>query len=154
MTDTVTDGKYNVGYVTGVFDLFHIGHLNLLSKSKSRCHYLIVGVVDDELAELNKYKRPYIPFDERVEIIKQCKYVDRVIRLTKENTNALEVWKELRYGCLFSGNDHENDPYWIRLQNQLRSIGSNLEFFPYTKGTSSTMLQNIIKNEVEKGEKK
>lgn len=149
LTDTMSDGKYNIGYVTGVFDLFHIGHLNLLKNCKKRCHYLIAGVLTDELTEQDKAKRPFIPFEERMEIVKQCKYVDRVVAVDFHNTNKIDAWKELRYGCLFSGSDHEGQPYWTWLQRKLRTIGSDLEFFPYTKSTSSTMLQAAIKGRMK-----
>lgn len=145
LTNTISDGKYNIGYVTGVFDLFHIGHLNLLRNCKSRCHYLIAGVLTDELTEQDKNKTPFISFEERMEIVRQCSYVDRVVPVDFHNTNKVDAWKELRYGCLFSGSDHEGEPYWIWLQRQLRSLGSELEFFPYTQSTSSTMLQTAIR---------
>ena len=150
LSNTTLDGKYNIGYVTGVFDLFHIGHLNILKQCKNRCHYLIVGVVNDNLVELEKGKCPFIPLKERMEIVRQCKYVDKVVEIDEHNTNKLDAWKELRYGCLFAGSDHEVQDDWLNLQRQLRSLGANLEFFPYTEGTSSTILQKIIKNEVEK----
>lgn len=146
IADTMTDDKYNIGYITGAFDLFHIGHLNILKNSKSRCHYLIAGVLTDEIIIEEKHKTPFIPFDERIEIVKQCKYVDRVVAVDKHNTNKLDAWNELKFGCFFSGNDHAGTKSYTRLQSQLRSLGSNLEFFPYTQGTSSTMLQNVIKN--------
>ncbi len=148
LSNTVSDGRYHIGYVTGVFDLFHIGHLNLLRNCKARCHYLVAGVLTDELTEQDKHKRPFIPFEERMEIVKQCKYVDRVITVDFHNTNKVDAWKELRYGCLFSGSDHEGEPYWMWLQSRLRSLGSELEFFPYTQSTSSTMLQAVIKEQV------
>ena len=150
LSNATLDGKYNIGYVTGVFDLFHIGHLNILKQCKNRCHYLIVGVVNDNLVELEKGKCPFIPLKERMEIVGQCKYVDKVVEIDEHNTNKLDAWKELRYGCLFAGSDHEVQHDWLNLQRQLRSLGANLEFFPYTEGTSSTILQKIIKNEVEK----
>jgi len=148
ITDTMSDGKYNIGYVTGAFDLFHIGHLNILRRYKERCHYLIAGVLTDEIIENEKFKTPFIPFEERFEIIKQCRYVDRAIPVDIHNTNKIDAWKELRYGCLFAGGDHEGDPGWIDLQKQLRTLGSELEFFPYTQSTSSTMLQKAIKNQL------
>lgn len=150
LTNTTYDGKYNIGYVTGVFDLFHIGHLNLLKNCKSRCHYLVAGVLTDELTKQDKHKTPFIPFEERMEIVRQCKYVDRVIPVDFHNTNKVDAWKELKYGCLFSGSDHEGQPYWTWLQRQLRSLGSELEFFPYTQSTSSTMLQTAIREAAEK----
>ncbi len=146
IADAQSDGKYNIGYVTGAFDLFHIGHLNLLKKCKERSHYLIAGVLTDEIIENEKHKTPFIPFEERIEIVKQCRYVDRVIPIDKNNTNKIDAWKELRYGCLFSGSDHEL--HWTRLQAELRSLGSELEFFPYTQSTSSSMLQKAIKEQI------
>ena len=140
--------KYQIGYVTGAFDLFHIGHLNVLKNSKSRCEYLIAGVLTDEIIEAEKHKTPFIPFEERLEIVKQCKYVDRVVAIDSHNTDKIDAWKELRFDCLFSGNDHDGQPYWTWLRRQLRSIGSNLEFFPYTQSTSSTMLQAAIRGEI------
>jgi cytidyltransferase-like protein len=149
LSDAKSEGKYNIGYVTGAFDLFHIGHLNLLKRCKERCHYLIAGVLTDEIIEKEKHKTPFIPFEERIEIISQCKYVDRAIPVDKHNTNKIDAWKELRYGCLFSGSDHQGEPYWMTLQSKLRTLGSDLEFFPYTKSTSSTMLQKAIKDHLK-----
>ena len=142
--NTMTDDKYNIGYVTGAFDLFHIGHLNLLKNCKTRSHYLIAGVLTDEIIINEKHKTPFIPFEERIEIVKQCRYVDRVIAVDSHNTNKLDAWKELKYGCIFSGSDHANSQYWPKLRSQLRSLGSNAEIFPYTQSTSSTMLQKVI----------
>lgn len=147
VTDTNSDGKYNIGYVTGAFDLFHIGHLNLLRRCKERSHYLIAGVLTDEIIQAEKHKTPFISFEERIEIVKQCRYVDRVVPVDKHNTNKIDAWKELRYGCLFSGSDHVQ--HWIMLQKQLRSLGSELEFFPYTQTTSSSMLQKAIRTQIE-----
>lgn len=149
LENTISDGRYNIGYVTGVFDLFHIGHLNLLKNCKARCHYLVAGVLTDELTERDKHKKPFIPFEERKEIVRQCKYVDRVITVDFHNTNKVNAWKELRYGCLFSGSDHEGQPSWMWLQAQLRTLGAELEFFPYTKSTSSSMLQALIQERAE-----
>lgn len=150
LVNSMSDGKYHIGYVTGVFDLFHIGHLNLLKNCKSRCHYLVAGVLTDELTQHDKNKTPFISFEERMEIVSQCKYVDRVIPVDFHNTNKVDAWKELRYGCLFSGSDHKGEPYWVWLQRQLQSLGAELEFFPYTQSTSSTMLQAAIREEVGK----
>lgn len=148
ISNSKTDGKYNIGYVPGVFDLFHIGHLNLLRRSKERCNYLIVGVINDELVERDKHKKPFIPFNERIEIVKQCKYVDRAIEINLENAGKIEAWKKLHYDCLFSGSDYETDEYFKMLQQQLRRLGSNLEFFPYTESTSSTMIQEVLKKNI------
>lgn len=134
--------KYNIGYVTGVFDLFHIGHLNILRKCKERCEYLIAGVLTDELAERDKGKRPFIPFEERLAIVQQIKYVDRVIPVNFHNTDKMEAWKQLHYDCHFAGTDHEEGDYWLK--RQLQTVGSNVEHFPYTESTSSTKLKQMI----------
>jgi len=149
ITDTIHSGKYDVGYVTGAFDLFHIGHLNILKNSKSRCHHLIAGVLTDQIIIQDKFKEPFIPFEERLEIVRQCKYVDDVIAIDLHNTNKVDAWRELRYGCLFCGSDHYGAPYWMNLQKELQHLGSNLEFFPYTESTSSTMLQELIRRQIE-----
>ena len=146
------DGKYSTGFVTGVFDLFHIGHLNVLKNSKARCKYLIAGVLTDELAAQDKGTRPVVPYEERAEIVRQCKYVDEVVPIDFHNADKMIAWKELHFGCLFSGSDHINEEYWISLRKQLQSVGSELEFFPYTEQTSSTLLQHTIRGE-EKNKK-
>jgi cytidyltransferase-related domain len=133
--------KYNIGYVTGVFDLFHIGHLNILQRSKERCEYLIAGVLTDEICIAEKGKKPVISFDERMEIVRHIDYVDRVVPVDYSNTNKFDAWRQLHYDCFFSGSDHE----WYWLKKQLNSVGSNVEVFPYTQGTSSTELGAFIK---------
>lgn len=145
---SMTDGKYDIGFTLGVFDLFHIGHLNILKRSKERCHYLIVGVVRDENVEFSKHKKPYIPFEERMEIVKQCKYVDEVIEIGLNDAGSIELWRKLGYDCFFMGGDHKNEDSWLQLQLQLKSLGAEVEFFPYTEGTSSTKLQSIISKEI------
>lgn len=148
LVNTISGGKYDVGFVTGAFDLFHIGHLNILKNSKSRCHHLVAGVLTDQIIIQDKFKEPFVPFEERIEIVKQCKYVDDVIAIDLHNTNKIDAWRELRYGSLFCGSDHYGVPYWMDLQMELRHLGSNLEFFPYTESTSSTMLQNAIRGRI------
>lgn len=135
---------YKKGYVPGVYDLFHIGHLNLIRRCKARCEYLIVGVLTDELVEFYKKQKPIIPFCERAEIISALRDVDEVIAVTFENTNKIEAWKQLHYDCHFSGSDHSSD--WIKIREKLRALGSDMEFFPYTEGTSSTRIKELILN--------
>lgn len=134
--------KYKIGYVPGVFDLFHIGHLNLLKKCKERCDYLIAGVLTDELVMHFKGKKPFIPYGERAAIVAAIEYVDKVVPVNFENTVKLDAWKLYRYDCHFSGNDHGDD--WKVDKEQLLSVGSNMEFFQYTEGTSSTKIKAMI----------
>lgn len=134
---------YGTGYVPGVYDLYHVGHLNLLKKSKARCRNLIVGVLTDELAFYFKHKYPYIPFAERIEIMKSVKYVDQVIRVDNSNTVKMDAWRQLRFDCHFSGDDHLKD--WDVPLKALRAVGSNMEFFSYTKATSSTQIKEKMR---------
>jgi glycerol-3-phosphate cytidylyltransferase len=134
--------KYKIGYVPGVFDLFHIGHLNLFRNCKERCEYLIAGVLIDELVILYKKKAPYIPFEERFAIVEAIKYVDKVVPVTYENTEKFDAWKMYHYDCHFSGSDHCSD-WKVELQ-QLKEVGSNMEFLPYTESTSSTAIKKLI----------
>lgn len=131
---------YRIGYVPGVFDLFHIGHLNLLRNAKSRCEYLIVGVLTDELVEHFKKRRPVIPYAQRAAIIGAVSYVDRVVPVDFSNTKKIDAWRKYHYDCHFSGNDHGTD--WLNDLQQLREVGSDMEFFEYTRATSSTKIRN------------
>ncbi len=136
--------KYHTGYVPGVYDLFHIGHLNLIRNCKKYCDYLIVGVLTDELVEFYKGKKPFIPFAERAEIIEALKDVDKVIAVGFENTDKIDAWHQLHYDVHFSGDDHKDD--WQEVNLQLCSLGAAMEFLPYTKSTSSTQLRKLIED--------
>lgn len=146
----ITDIKkaYKVGYVPGVYDLFHVGHLNLIERCKARCEYLIVGVLTDELVEFYKNKRPYIPYEERARIVAALKDVDQVVPVDFKNTDKMDAWNLYHYDCHFSGSDHGSD--WDEVCAKLRDVGSNMEFFPYTEGTSSTQLKELINKEIAK----
>lgn len=135
--------KYEVGYVAGVFDLFHIGHLNVLKRAKENCERLIVGVVSDKQAN-NKKRSTYISEDERLEIVRACKYVDEAFLLPLEASDTKDVYGKYHFDVQFSGSDYENDPVWLEKQEWLRERGSDLVFFPYTQSTSSTKLKSAI----------
>lgn len=137
---------YKIGYVAGTYDLFHIGHLNLFRRAKERCDYLIVGVVNDELSVHIKGKRPYIPFDERIALVRACRYVDEAVEVSFANSDKIAAWHQLHYDCHFSGDDHAND--WGRELAELRALGANMEFFPYTQSTSSTQIQRAISRDL------
>lgn len=130
---------YRIGYVPGAFDLFHIGHLNLLRCSKSRCEYLIAGVLTDELYEYFKKRKPVIPYEQRAAIVSAISYVDRVVPVDFSNTVKIDAWKRYHYDCHFSGNDHGAE--WTHDLQQLREVGADMEFFEYTKATSSTEIR-------------
>jgi cytidyltransferase-like protein len=136
---------YKVGYCPGAFDLFHIGHLNLLRRSKERCEYLIAGVVTDEVYENYKWKMPCISFAERFAIVDAIEYVDETIGVTQELMSKITAWHQFHYDCHFAGSDHTGA--WPDVEAFLHSVGSQLEFFDYTQSTSSTRIRKIIEQE-------
>ncbi|MBD1432233.1 adenylyltransferase/cytidyltransferase family protein [Sphingobacterium sp. DN00404] len=130
-----------IGYTTGVFDLFHIGHLNILKKAKEHCDYLVVGVTIDELVEYKNVKA-VIPYDERKGIVESIKYVDQVVPQT--NMDKMEAWKELRFNRMFVGSDWKGTDKWDRYEKEFAKVGVEIIYFPYTKGTSSTRLREVL----------
>lgn len=130
-----------IGYTTGVYDLFHIGHLNLLRKAKEQCDYLIVGVSVDDLV-LYKHKRAVIPFEERIEIVRQIKYVDEAV--PQFNMNKMEAWEKYHFNKMFVGDDWKGTDKWNKIEEEMRSVGVELVYFPYTKGTSSTLINQVL----------
>lgn len=137
--------KYKIGYTTGVFDLFHIGHLNILRGAKEQCDHLIVGVSTDDLVVTYKHKRPVIPFEERIEIVRAIRYVDEVVPQT--SMDKLEAWNRLHYDALFHGSDWKGSPMYNEVERKLRSIGVDMVYLPHTTGTSSTMISDRIQDE-------
>lgn len=130
-----------IGYTTGVFDLFHIGHLNLLKNAKGLCDKLIVGITTDELVSY-KNKKAVIPFEERIEIVRNIKYVDAVV--PQENMDKIEACKKLKCDVIFVGDDWYNTPKWKDIEEELKGVGVKVIYFPYTKGTSSTLINEIL----------
>lgn len=142
------DKPYNVGYIAGVFDLFHIGHLNMFKRAKEQCRYLIVGVVSDEGVRLNKQAEPFVPFDERIEMVRSCKYVDEAIKLPLNLCGTKDIFNVYHFDVQFSGSDYEHDPEWLAEKEFLEKNGSTMVFFPYTQSTSSTKLKRAIENRI------
>ena len=134
--------KYPIGYTTGVFDMFHIGHLNILRQAKEMCEYLIVGVSTDELVFQSKHKSPIIPFDERVQIVSAIKYVDRVI--PQFNKDKLAAYEQYHFDVMFVGDDWKGSELFIKCENELKKRGSTVVYFTYTKGTSSSILREKL----------
>ena len=132
-----------IGYTTGVFDLFHIGHLNILRNAKSMCDKLIVGVTVDELVAY-KSKKAIIKHSERMEIVRNIKYVDAVI--PQENMNKFEAWEKLKFDIMFVGDDWYKEMKWESIEKKLSSVGVRTVYFPYTKGSSSTLLNDVLVN--------
>ena len=134
--------KYKVGYTTGVFDLFHIGHLNIFKKAKEYCEYLIVGVTTDEETYNLKKKYPIITFEERIEIVKNIKQVDEVF--VEENSNKLLAWEKLHFDVIFKGDDWKGSVLWNNYEKNFNKLNVNIIYFPYTEGTSSSKLRDIL----------
>lgn len=136
--------KYKVGYTTGVFDLFHIGHLNILKQAKERCDYLIVGVSTDEVVLSYKHKAPIIPFDERIAIVKAIRYVDEVV--PQISMDKLEAWKKLKFDVLFHGNDWKGSKMYNEVEKALEKEGVAVVYLEHTEGISSTQITERLKN--------
>lgn len=133
--------KQIIGYTTGVFDLFHIGHLNLLRNARSMCDHLIVGVTSDELVSY-KYKRAVIPFKERMEIIRCIQYVDTVVG--QYDMDKLGAWKKIKFDVMFVGDDWYNTDEWEKFEKQFKDVGVKIVYIPYTQGTSSTLVNEVL----------
>lgn len=131
-----------LGYTSGVYDLFHIGHLNLLKNARGLCDKLVVGVTVDKLVEY-KNKRAVIPFEERIEIVRSIQYVDAAI--PQEEIDKFKMWEKLHIDILFVGDDWYNSPSWQDMGEKFKAVGVKLIYFPYTKGTSSTILNATLK---------
>jgi len=130
-----------IGYTSGVYDLFHIGHLNLLKNAKGMCDKLIVGVTTDNLS-LYKGKKPLIPFEDRFEIVRSIKYVDAVV--PQETMDKAVMCKKLKASVLFVGDDWYRTSKWELIEQELEKIGVRVVYFPYTKGISSTTITNAL----------
>ncbi len=138
---------YKIGYTQGVYDMFHIGHLNLINHAKEYCDYLIVGVNSDELVESYKQKRPVIGQEERRLIVANIKAVDEcVIATTLDKT---EIWNELHFDAIFIGDDWKGNPRWEQTKEDLAKVGADVVFLPHTDGVTSTMLRPEAENKVE-----
>ena len=130
--------KYKIGYTTGVFDMFHIGHLNILKRAKEQCEYLIVGVSTDELVMQYKGKVPVIHYEDRKAIVEAIRYVDMVI---PQNTlNKIEAWSKWHFDVVFHGDDWKGSAMYNSVEEELRKVGCDMVFLPHTEGISSTEL--------------
>lgn len=132
-----------IGYTTGVYDMFHVGHLNVIKRAKEQCDFLIVGVSTDELVRKEKNKTPVIPFDERVEIVRAIKYVDKVV--PQEDKDKLGAWKKYHFNKMFVGSDWKGTPQWNKFEEQFNPLGVEIVYLQHTDGISSTQLTELIK---------
>lgn len=137
-----------IGYTTGVYDMFHIGHLNILRRAKEKCDYLIVGVSTDNLVRAEKNKTPVIPYDERVEIVKAIKYVDEVV--PQKDKNKLGAYLKYKFDKMFVGSDWEGTPQWKKFEEEFAPYGVEIVYLPHTDGISSTILREKTGGEAGK----
>ena len=140
---------YRIGYAVGAFDLFHIGHLNLLKQAKAHCDELIIGVVSDEVLKRTKGASPVIPEFERLEIVKSLSMVDRVV--LEVNEDRLDTWHELGFNVFFKGDDWKGTAKGMELERRFGEVGVSVEYFPYTIHTSSTLLRRALQALEENG---
>ncbi len=132
-----------IGYTTGVYDLLHVGHLNLLRNAKAMCDRLIVGVTVDELVAY-KNKRAVIPFDERIELVRALKYVD--IAVPQTSMDKTDAYERYRFNVMFVGDDWYKNEKWKAYEEQFYKLNVRIIYFPYTKGTSSTLINETLLN--------
>lgn len=131
-----------IGYAAGAFDLFHVGHLNLLRQAKSRCDYLIAGVVADDLLLQTKGHSPVIPLVERLEIVRNIGLVDEAV--AEVLPNKIDTWRKKPFDIFFKGDDWKGTPKGIALERDFSAVGVEIVYFPYTVHTSSTVLRRTL----------
>lgn len=131
-----------IGYTTGVFDMFHIGHLNIIKRAKEQCDFLIVGVSTDELVQKDKNKTPIIPFCDRCAIVESIKYVDRVV--PQEDKNKFAAWEKYGFNKMFVGSDWQGTPQWKVFEEQFAPVGVEIVYLDHTDGISSTILRDRL----------
>ena len=133
-----------IGYTTGVYDMFHVGHLNLLRRAKQQCDYLIVGVSTDELVRKEKKKSPIISLSERIEIVKAIRYVDEVVVQKDKNKLAAYLQMENKFQKMFVGSDWYGTPQWQTYEEEFKPYGVEIVYIPYTEGISSSYLRRKV----------
>ena len=138
----MADKKYKVGYTTGVFDMFHIGHLKILKKAKEQCEYLIVGVTTDELCKQRKNKLPVICEKDRVEIVDSIKYVDKVI--LQSDMDKIKPVVAHKVNAVFVGSDWKGTDAWNKYEKDFASVGCTVVYLDHTEGISSTILRERL----------
>ncbi len=139
--------KYDKGITVGVFDLLHVGHLNLLERCKEKCDYLIVAVCDDEYVFNVKHTKPIVSLNDRVRLLSALKCVDEVVIVNeKECDDKLLLLSKIDFNVLFSGDDWKNTPRYKKTEEQFSEIGISIEYLPYTKGVSTTQIKQDLGN--------
>ncbi len=131
-----------IGYAPGVYDMFHVGHLNILKRAREGCDLLVVGVVTDEVVLGIKGRLPIVPLAERMEIVRNIRLVDEVV--ADDTVDKFQMWERLRYDVVFKGDDWRGTPKGDRLEADLAAVGARVSYSPYTPGTSSTILRGLV----------
>lgn len=133
------------GYTAGVYDMFHIGHLNVIKNAKALCDYLIVAVSTDEVVESNKHKTPIIPFEDRVKIVEAIRYVDQVVPQESYDIDSkIKAAVENKIDVMFVGDDWKGTDKWNQIESRLKAVGVSLVYLPHTEGISSTILREVV----------
>lgn len=141
----MAEKKYKIGYTTGVYDMFHIGHLNILKKAKTMCEHLIVGVTTDQLSINRKNKKPVICEQDRVEIVKAIRYVDRVE--LQEDMDKISAVKKYGADAVFVGSDWKGTPAWDNYEKQFAEVGCDVVYLDHTDGISSSILRKKLNSQ-------
>lgn len=131
-----------IGYTTGVFDMFHVGHLRILERAKAQCDHLIVGVSTDELVRSYKGKSPVIPAKDRQEIVAGIRYVDRVV--SQKTRDKFDAYEKYKFDIMFVGDDWRGNPLFLEVEQKLNAVGSRVVYFPYTSHVSSSKLTQVL----------
>jgi glycerol-3-phosphate cytidylyltransferase len=131
-----------IGYAPGVYDMFHVGHLNILRQAKNQCDFLIAGVVSDEMCELAKGRPPIVPLGERLEIVRHISYVDEAV--AEVVPDKLETWEAVRFDVIFKGDDWRGTAKGRKLEQDFAEVGVEVVYFPYTVHTSSSLLRRAL----------
>ena len=137
--------KYKIGYTSGVFDMFHVGHLNILQRAKEQCEYLIVGVSTDEVVEPYKHKTPIIPFQDRIAIVKAIRCVDEVV--PQDTMDKMEMWNKVHFDVMFHGDEWKGTPLYNKYEEEFAKVGAKIEYLSHTEGISSTILRDKLNSQ-------
>jgi glycerol-3-phosphate cytidylyltransferase len=139
-------GKGKIGYAPGVYDMFHVGHLNILRNAKLACDYLIAGVVSDERALAVKGRRPIVPLAERMDIVSSVRYVDNAV--VEDVAEKMEMWRKLHFDVIIKGDDWRGTPKGEKLEADFAAVGVEVFYLPYTVHTSSTTLREALRTRI------
>lgn len=144
--------KYKKGFTVGTFDMFHIGHLNLLKQAKEYCDYLVVGIHSDDWVYTCKKRNTVIPYEDRAEIVSAIRYVDEVYK--NETKSKIEAWKALHFDVAFIGDDWKGTEVWNKIEAELKEVGCDTIYIPYTQGISTTQIREKLGDTSHKTEDK